>query len=149
MPYWKHIRPFMRRVSKLAIESCDIVTFRRAALRVVAFYDAHLASSGLCMSEFATLARLNREKRVKLEAFFENSALEKQAINRNLRHLSDAGLIRIGRPNAASRGAVTMTRQGLAKLRKAMPLWLAAQMQFEALNGTLLRETLNGLVLEG
>lgn len=143
MQYWKHIRAFMRRVSKLAITSCDIVTFRKAAYRVSAFYDAQLAPSGLCMPEFATLVRLEREKRVKLEAFFENSVLEKSAVNRNLRHLSDAGLIR------NSRGMVTLTRRGLAALKKAVPLWQAAQIRFEALNGALLRETLNGLVLEG
>src|SRR5215475_31941 len=103
MRYWKHIRAFMRRVSKLAIKSCDIVTFRKAACRVSAFYDAQLAPSGLCMPEFATLVRLKREKRVKFEAFFENSALEQSAVNRNLRHLSEAGLIR------NSQGVITLT----------------------------------------
>jgi len=143
MRYLKHIRASMRRVSKLAIKSCDIVTFRKAAYRVAAFYDAQLAPSGLCMPEFATLVRLSREKRVKFEAFFENSLLEKGVINRNLRHLTEAGLIR------NSRGVVTLTRQGLVALKRAVPLWQAAQIRFEALNGSLLRETLNGLVLEG
>ena len=149
MQYWKHIRPFMRRVSKLTIKTCDIVTFRKAAYRISAFYDAQLAPSGLCMSEFATLVRLSREKRVKLEAFFENRALEKSAINRNLRHLTETGLIRIGTPKAEGPGVVTLTRQGLATLKKAVPLWQVAQTRFEALNGAALRETLNGLVLEG
>lgn len=149
MRYWKHIRAFMRRVSKLAIKTCDIVTFARAARRISAFYDAQLAPSGLCMSEFATLVRLSREKRIKLEAFFVNSSLEKSAINRNLRHLTEAGLIRIAKPKAAGQGVVTLTRQGLAILKQAVPLWQMAQSRFEALNGPALRETLNGLVLEG
>ena len=148
MQYLKHIRPIMRRVSNLAIKTCDIVTFRKAAFRVSEFYDAHLAPSGLCMSEFATLARLKREKQVKFEAFFENSSLDRSAVNRNLRHLTEAGLIRIGK-SGAGRGVVTMTSRGLSALKKAVPLWQAAQARFEALNGALLRETLNGLVLEG
>jgi DNA-binding MarR family transcriptional regulator len=149
MQYWKHIRPFMRRVTKLAITTCDIVTFRKAAYRVSAFYDAQLAPSGLCMPQFSALVRLHREKRVRFEAFFENSTMEKSAVSRNLRHLTEAGLIRIGKPGAGSRGIVTLTRRGLAVLRKAVPLWQVAQTRFEALNGALLRETLNGLVLEG
>jgi len=143
MRHWKHIRPFMRRVSKLAIKTCDIVTFRKAAHRISAFYDAQMAPSGLCMAEFATLVRLSREKQVKFEAFFESSALEKSVITRNLRQLSEAGLIR------NRRGMVTLTRQGFSALKKAVPLWQAAQSRFEALNGALLRDTLNGLVLEG
>jgi DNA-binding MarR family transcriptional regulator len=139
----------MRRVSKLAIKTCDIVTFAKAAHRISAFYDAQLAPSGLCMSEFATLVRLSREKRVTLEAFFENSSLEKSAVNRNLRHLCEAGLIRIAKPKAAGRGVVTLTRQGLSVLKKSVPLWRQAQSRFEALNGPALREALNGLVLEG
>ena len=149
MRYWKHIRPFMRRVSKLAIKTCDIVTFRKAAYRVLAFYDAQLAPAGLCMSQFATLVRLNREKQVRFEAFFENASLEKSAVSRNLRQLTEAGLIRIGKPQVGSRGVVTLTRRGLAALQKAVPLWRVAQTRFETLNGAALRETLNGLVLEG
>jgi len=137
----------MRRVSRLAIKTCDIITFRKAAYRVSAFYDAQLAPSGLCMAEFATLVRLNRDRRIKVEAFFENSALEKSTVNRNLRHLTDAGLIRIARSPSGGRGIVTMTRRGVSALKKAAPLWQAAQARFEALNGALLRETLNGLVL--
>ena len=133
----------MRRVSKLAIKTCDIITFRKAAHRVSAFYDAQMAPSGLCMAEFATLVRLSREKRVKFEAFFESSALEKSVVTRNLRQLSEAGLIR------NHRGVVTLTRQGTSTLKKAVPLWQAAQRRFEALNGALLRDTLNGLVIEG
>jgi DNA-binding MarR family transcriptional regulator len=149
MRYLKHIRPFMRRVSKLAIKTCDIVAFRKAAHRVSAFYDAQLAPCGLCISEFATLVRLSREKRVTLEALFESSTLEKRAVNRNLRRLTEAGLIRIAKSPSGERGIVTLTRQGVAALKKAVPLWQAAQSRFEALNGSLLRETLNGLVLEG
>jgi|SRR5690348_2988948 len=149
MRYLKHIRPFMRRVSKLAIETCDIVIFRKAAYRVSAFYDAQLAPAGLCMPQFATLVRLSREKQVQLEAFFENSSLEKSAVTRNLRQLTEAGLIRIGKPRAGSRGVVTLTRQGLAALKKAVPLWQMAQARFDSLNGAALRQTLNGLVLEG
>ena len=93
MVHWKHIRPFMRRVSKLAIKTCDIVIFRKAAYRVSAFYDAQLAPSGLRMSEFATLVRLSRDKRVRVEAFFESTSFEKSAVTRNLRHLTQAGLI--------------------------------------------------------
>ena len=149
MRYLKHIRPFMRRVSKLAIKTCDIVAFRKAAHRVSAFYDAQLAPCGLCISEFATLVRLSREKRVTLEALFESSTLEKRAVNRNLRRLTEAGLIQIAESPSGHRGIVTLTRGGVAALKKAVPLWQVAQSRFEALNGSLLRETLNGLVLEG
>ena len=148
MQYWKHIRAFMRRIPKLAIRTCDLVTFREATHRISAFYDAQLAPSGLCMSEFATLVRLSREKRVTFEAFFANSSLDKSAVSRNLRHLCEAGLIRVGK-KAEGRGMVTLTRQGLAVLKKALPLWRTAQSRFDALNGSALRETLNGLVLEG
>ena len=149
MRYLKHIRPFMRRVSRLAIKSCDIVAFRKAAHRVSEFYDAQLAPCGLCISEFATLVRLGREKRVELEAFFDSSVMEKNAVNRNLRRLTEAGLIQIAKSPSGGRDVVTLTRRGLAALKKAVPLWRAAQIRFEALNGSLLRETLNGLVLEG
>lgn len=139
----------MRRISKLAIKTCDIVTFRKAACRVSEFYDAQLAPSGLRMSEFATLVRLNRQRQINVEAFFESSTHERSTVNRNLRHLSETGLIRIAKSGTDGRGVVTMTRRGLSVLKKAVPLWRLAQDRFEALNGALLRETLNGLILEG
>jgi DNA-binding MarR family transcriptional regulator len=139
----------MRRVSKLAITTCDFVTFRKAAQRVSEFYDAQLAPCGLRISEFAALVRISRQKQVTLEDFFESTALERSAVTRNLRHLSEAGLIRIARSGDHGRGIVTMTRRGVAALRKAVPLWQAAQTRFEEQNGPLLRQTLNGLVLGG
>jgi len=149
MQYWKHIRAFMRRIPTLALRTCDIVTFRKAAHRISAFYDAQLAPSGLRMTEFATLVRLAHEKQVDFEAFFANSSLEKSAVSRNLRHLCEAGLIRIAKPQVRGRGMVILTRRGQAVFKKAVPLWRTAQSRFEALNGSNLRETLNGLVLEG
>jgi len=79
----------------------------------------------------------------------ESSTLEKRAVNRNLRRLTEAGLIQIAESPSGHRGIVTLTRGGVAALKKAVPLWQVAQSRFEALNGSLLRETLNGLVLEG
>src|SRR3569832_1252924 len=134
MRYLKHIRPFMRRVSKLAIKSCDIVAFRKAAHRVSEFYDAQLAPCGLCISEFATLVRLGREKRVELEAFFDSSVMEKSAINRNLRRLTEAGLIQITKTTTKKHNKKTHTQQNQTTQKKAVPLWRAAQIRFEALN---------------
>ena len=148
MWYSKHIRLFMRRTGKLAVKTCDFLAFRRAAQRVSQFYDAQLAPSGLCMGEFAALVRLKRHKRVRLVEFFENTSFDRGAVNRNLRRLAEAGFIRIARPAIKERTTVTLTRQGLNALKRAVPFWQAAQIRFEVLNGGRLKNTLNGLLLE-
>lgn len=138
----------MRQMGKLAVKTCDFLALRRAAYRVSRFYDAQLAPSGLCMAEFATLVRLKHHKRVRLGEFFENTSWERSAVSRNLRRLAEAGFIRIGKSSVKERASVTMTRRGLGALKKAVPFWQAAQTRFEDLNGAMLKNTLNGLVLE-
>ena len=138
----------MRRTGKLAVKTYDFLALRRAAHRVSQFYDAQLAPSGLCLAEFATLVRLKRHKRIHLAEFFENTSWDRGTVNRNLRRLAEAGFIRIARPGVKERATVAMTRQGLNALRRAVPFWQAAQTRFEDLNGGMLKNTLNGLVLE-
>jgi DNA-binding MarR family transcriptional regulator len=143
----------MEQTAKLGVKDCNCVALRRAARRISNFYDAELASSGLRATQFAILAVLHDMGEASVNSVAERLALDRTTAGKNLRPLEKAGLIKVA-PSASDgrMRVITLSREGYNVLKKAVPLWRAAQKSFEKWNGAensaTLRATLHGLRLE-
>lgn len=129
---------------------CNALAMRKAARHLTAFYDRHLASSGLTVTQFSILARLRQRPRTINELAAE-LASDRTTVGRNIRPLERDGLISIqaGCDDARCR-ALSVTEEGVARFRLAREGWKAAQAEFEQRYGAeparALRETLAQVV---
>ena len=140
-------------MEKLGVRDCNCGAMRKAMRRMSSFYDAQLAPSGLRATQFAILAVLNEMGEVSINRMAEQMALDRTTAGKNLRPLEKAGLIKVApAPSDGRMRVITLTRDGLNALKKALPMWRAAQKSFEKWNGVekaaSLRATLQGLRLE-
>lgn len=143
----------MGSMEKLGVRDCNCGAMRKAMRRMSSFYDAQLAPSGLRATQFAILATLNELGEVSINRMAEQMALDRTTAGKNLRPLEKAGLIKVA-PSASDgrMRVITLTREGYNALKKAVPLWRAAQKSFEKWNGAenaaTLRATLRDIRLE-
>ena len=118
--------------------------------RVSGFYDVQLAPSGLKATQFAILALLNNAGDLTVGEMAQKTDLDRTTAGKNLRPLEAMGLVAVTASEAdGRRRAIRLTRAGHAALKKALPLWQAAQAHFESENenAPALRAQLNALVL--
>ena len=139
----------MRRTDVPAADFCNALALRKAARHLTGFYDRHLAASGLTVTQYAILHRLRQEPRT-INALAAALATDRTTMGRNVRPLERDGLIAIeadGRDGR--RRALSITAEGITRLRRARDGWLAAQNEFEERYGAesarALRETLAGV----
>ena len=134
----------------LSIPACNCNTLRRAMRRISGFYDAQLAPSGLKATQFAILALLNHAGGLTVGEMAQKTDLDRTTAGKNLRPLEAMGLVAVtAAKEDGRRRAISLTRAGQAALKKALPLWQAAQAHFESKNenAPALRAQLNALVL--
>jgi len=91
-------------------------------------YDRALAPVGITTSQYAILSRVDREGPQPLGVLAARLALDRSTLSRELRPLVEGGLLADGRDAAdARRRVVALTRGGAATVKRARPLWAAAQ----------------------
>ena len=119
--------------SSLDTPSCHCQTLRQAARRVSTLYDAALARFGLRISQYAVLARLEREGPRPIGALADSLAMDRTTLGRALRPLERDGLVQLVRDKADQRQRqLVLTEAGRARLSAARPAWQEAQDRFEA-----------------
>lgn len=115
---------------------CNSTAIRRAARYLSAYYDKTLAGAGLRTTQFTLLHRLALEGRMSIKALAELIAMDRTTLATNLKPLERDGLLAIRTADADRRSrTVEITRAGLDKLEEAVPLWQAAQTEFETAFG--------------
>ena len=121
---------------------CACSRLRSASRAVSAFYDRHLASAGLTVTQYALLAAIGRNDGISRSQLAELVKMERTTLTRNLLPLERCGLLQ--EETLADRRAkgLKLSRTGRAKLQKARPLWIKAQEEFRAALG---EEKLTGL----
>ena len=126
----------MEQALKMGGGDCNCMTVRRAARQISNFYDSQLAPSGLRATQFAILVLVNRLEEVSVNMVAESLALDRTTAGKNLRPLAAAGLVKIAPSKSDGRlRAIRLTKAGSAALKVALPLWRAAQKNFETANG--------------
>lgn len=110
-----------------AMPVCLCMNMRMATRRLVAHYEAHLAESGLNISQFGLLASIAAKPGITISALAETLELSPSTLTRTLRPLEEDGLIDIAadRANARQR-LLKLTNEGRKRLTRAGGGWKQA-----------------------
>jgi DNA-binding MarR family transcriptional regulator len=123
------------------------MALRQAARHITQFYDHCLAPTGLRTTQFAILARLKRHGAMTINALAADLLMDRTTLGRNILPLERDGLIAIVKGSSDRRQKeLHLTPAGTARLRRAAPLWSAAQTRFEAAFGETRTSQLRGLL---
>jgi len=118
-------------------EICNCQAVRQAARHMTQFYDRFMAPTGLRASQFSILVRLRRNGLTTINALAADLLLDRTTLGRNLLPLQRDGLVTIARGRADRRSReVSLTADGVARMRAGIKRWAAAQAQFEAALGS-------------
>jgi DNA-binding MarR family transcriptional regulator len=132
------------------IPECNCQAIRQAARQVTQLYDRHLAPSGLRTSQLSVLANLSRGGPQSIHELAASLVMDRTTLGRGIRPLERDGLIEIGDGPDGRTRSVKLTSAGRKRLAAALPLWQAAQTEFETAFGTAealaLRATLDRVV---
>jgi DNA-binding MarR family transcriptional regulator len=114
------------------LDSCNCFASRKAARLITKLYEDHLAAAGLTSSQFALLAHLDEAGQASLRQLVDALAMERTSIVRALQPLERDGLAQQAPDrDDARRNVVRLTAAGRKRLQQAIPLWQAAQAEFE------------------
>ena len=125
--------------------SCACANLQRTDLVVTQFYDGVLAPSGLYAIQFGLLATLSRLSPININFLAQIMDMDRTALARQLKILSDRNLVHYGDGQSERAGPVFLTLEGEQVLNEAWPLWAEAQERIETDFG---RERFNALLGE-
>jgi DNA-binding MarR family transcriptional regulator len=111
---------------------CNNLTLRKAARYLGATYDKALAPVRLRATQFSILQKLGDHGEMTITTLADSIAMDRTTLASNLKPLAREGLVTV-EPSAADRRAriVTITAEGVSRMKAALPLWRAVQGQFE------------------
>ncbi|MGW2548674.1 MarR family winged helix-turn-helix transcriptional regulator [Streptomyces sp. NPDC001635] len=111
---------------------CNNLALRKAARYLGATYDKALAPAGLRGTQFSILQRLSAQGEMTITTLADVIAMDRTTMASNLKPLAREGLVTV-ETSAADRRAriVTITPEGVARMKAALPLWEGVQAQFE------------------
>ena len=134
------------------VSGCTCLRARRLARQLTAAYDRALKPVGLTVNQFGVLAKLYGATRggpagLAIGALAERVGMHPTTLNRDLKPLKARELIADAVEGRDRRvRAVIITAKGIAKLRKAIPLWRHTQKRLEAGLGAEATRALNELL---
>ena len=134
------------------VSGCTCLRARRLARQLTGAYDRALKPVGLTVNQFGVLAKLYGATRggpagLAIGALAERVGMHPTTLNRDLKPLKAQDLIADAAEGSDRRvRAVIITAKGIAKLRKAIPLWRRAQKRLEAALGPEPTHALNELL---
>ncbi|MFF4960776.1 MarR family winged helix-turn-helix transcriptional regulator [Streptomyces sp. NPDC001222] len=111
---------------------CNNLALRKAARYLGATYDKALAPAGLRATQFSILQKLGAAGEMKITSLADMIAMDRTTMASNLKPLAREGLVTV-ETSAADRRAriVTITPDGISRLKAALPLWQEVQDRFE------------------
>lgn len=106
---------------------CSCMNVRRASRAVTQFYDEILKPSGLTIAQLGLLKHLEITESTTITELAKTIRIDRTTLNRNMKPLSEAGLIAI-KPGKDSRTRqITLTDAGKTAVADGWKLWEAAQ----------------------
>ncbi|MFD8076181.1 MarR family winged helix-turn-helix transcriptional regulator [Streptomyces sp. NPDC059718] len=128
-------------------DSCNNLALRKAARYLGATYDKALAPVGLRATQFSILQQLSVHEEMTITALADIIAMDRTTMASNLKPLAREGLVTV-ETSATDRRAriVTLTPDGLARMKAALPLWNDAQTRFEERFGSADAALLRGFL---
>lgn len=117
-------------------DMCNCAVIRSAARHVTQLYDRHLAPSGLTVTQFAILVRLDRHGPLTVNRLAAQMGMDRTTLGRIVKPLQRDALVAVAAdPQDGRRRALSATDLGLRQLAAARPLWRDAQASFESAVG--------------
>ena len=132
--------------ARLSPLDCTCFRVRGAARRVTQIYGKHLAPTGLKISQFSLLGFVTAEGPVSIGRLADLLTTDRTTLTRNLRPLLAAGLIERAASGDKRRHELVATATGRALLKRALPLWAAAEHDVRAAMGAKLTADLHGAI---
>ncbi|MET8518106.1 MarR family winged helix-turn-helix transcriptional regulator [Streptomyces sp. NPDC005077] len=113
-------------------DGCNNLAIRKAARYLSATYDKALTPVGLRATQLSILQKLSAHGETTITSLADMIAMDRTTLASNLKPLAREGLVTV-EPSAADRRAriVTLTPDGLSRMKAALPLWKAVQARFE------------------
>jgi DNA-binding MarR family transcriptional regulator len=129
------------------LDSCNCFASRKAARLITKIYEDHLAPLHLTSTQFALLAHLDEVGGASIKELVDALAMERTSIVRALQPLTRDGFV-VQSPDDqdARRNVVSLSDAGRNQLARSIPLWQAAQAEFERKIGTELSQQMRASV---
>jgi len=118
------------------ITGCTCDRLRKLARRLTQRYDAFLAPTGLRLTQFSLLAHLMHGGPATMSALAELLEMDCTTLTRNLKPLTDAGLVAMDAGRDARERVVRVSDQGRTVWRAARQHWRRAQDEVNQVLGT-------------
>jgi len=108
---------------------CTCFRLRRAARQMTRIYDAHLAPSGLTLTQYSILSylALAPDKAPTVQHLAESSSMDRTTLTRTLKPLIAARLVTLNTGVDRRSKGVVLTPAGRSAFEQAKPLWRHAQ----------------------
>ena len=126
-------------------DKCICTSLRQAARASTALYDKALAPSGLKVTMFRLLRRIESHPNASISSLAELVGLDRSTLGRNLKVLERQGLLALPSGKDARARRVALTPAGKTALARAVPLWAQAQTEMKVLLGVDLDNLLGTL----
>jgi DNA-binding MarR family transcriptional regulator len=123
MDGWTPGRPELAEVA----DGCACKNLRRSARAVTRLYDEALRPSGLRITQFTLLVAVAIGEAVPITRLADALSLDRTTLGRDLKPLTDRGLVEIRAGDDRRTRVVRLTGQGRDALGRAYPLWQSAQ----------------------
>ena len=132
---------------------CNCLAARQASRYLTAVYDQALSPVELRITQFSILYRLAKNGPMAIGELDNEIAMDRTTLASNLKPLERDGLVMIG-PGADRRAKkAAITKAGIVRYRKALPLWNEVQTKFEGTYGgkpaAKLRNSLRAVLSSG
>lgn len=117
---------------KMSDSRCNCLALRKAARKITQLYDAALSEAGIRSTQYHIIAHLGRRPDGDtIGSIATELVLDRATLGHSLKPLESAGLISFAVGEDRRSRVISLTRQGIAKLEQARPLWSSAQRVFE------------------
>jgi DNA-binding MarR family transcriptional regulator len=115
---------------------CYCATLRQAARVISQKYDAAVREAHLTITQFTLLTALTEMSRPRVNDLAEALAMDQTTLSRTLKLMKRDGLIESAQGEDGRESRWVVTAQGRARMRRALPRWLAAQRSVEEILGS-------------
>ncbi|MBU2699312.1 DNA-binding MarR family transcriptional regulator [Sporomusaceae bacterium BoRhaA] len=110
---------------------CNFMNIHRASRAVAQFYNQVLKPSGLTIAQMGLLRQIEMAEGKTISEVAKSMRIDRTTLNRNLKPLTEAGLIIIRSGQDSRTRQVTLTAEGSNAAAEAWRLWGEAQVSIK------------------
>lgn len=109
------------------LHNCACFNVRKSARVLTQHYDTAMQSIDLRVTQFTILAALSAQSGITVTDLADFLMMDRTTLTRNLRPLENQGLVKTQPGDDRRTRLIKLSKKGMNKLEKAIPLWKQAQ----------------------